>query len=223
MNPNDFSSFTNVQLADYLDQRSAKIAARDLDFCASLIATARRDRMTEKQRYWLEQMAGRLDAPPQQERTKLGELAGVMALFDRAKAHLKSPAIVIGMAGEEVRLSIAGPNARMPGSINVASNGGFSERDWYGRILVSGEFEPSKRVAPPEGLIDGLKRFAEHPAEVAAEHGRLSGRCCFCDRRLTDERSTSVGYGKTCSQNFGVPYPKLSEARAKVGDDLFAA
>ena len=140
-------------------------------------------------------------------------------LFDRARKHLKAPAIVIGIGGKEIRLSVAGQRARAPGSINVASNEGWDDRTWYGRILSTGEFEASPRDKTPDGLIDGLQRFAADPAGVAAEHGKLTGKCCFCNTALTDNRSTSVGYGPVCAKNYGLPWG----SKAAKSADFFEA
>jgi len=155
-------------------------------------------------------------------KTAIGDLSGVMALFAKAKGHLKAPAIVLQVGEMELRLSIAGPAARAPGTVNVATNEGFQHSRWFGRILLDGQFEASPREPTPPGLIEGLQRFACDPAGVAAEHGRLSGKCCWCNQRLTDERSTSVGYGKRCSEVWGMPYPSIKKVRAAKGADLFA-
>lgn len=223
-------ALSNNEIADYLDQHSAKIAPRDLEFCSSLISSARRGKMTDKQRYWLEKMAERIDQPQQTERVKtpVGDLSGVMALFDGVRKHLKAPAVVISPDDpregrtREWRLSVAGPTARAPGTINVVQKD--ADRGvWFGRILLDGQFEASPREPTPDDLVPFLQRFAANPAKVAAEYGKLNGRCCFCDRALTDERSTAVGYGATCAKNWSLPYPSFSEARAKVSEDLFAA
>src|SRR4051794_7329117 len=44
------------------------------------------------------------------------------------------------------------------------------------------------------------------PAGFAREHGRLTGRCCFCNQALCDERSTAAGYGETCARHFSLPW-----------------
>lgn len=216
---------TDKELIAQIEANIANLSDNDRGFAHSMIANVYRyGSATEKQRYWLDQLAKRAigEQPADRVKTAVGGLEGMMALFNKAKAHLKSPAIVIGLAGEELRLSVAGPTARVPGSINVNTNSEWDDRKWFGRILESGEFEASPREPTPDGLIDGLKRFAAEPAKVAAEHGRLTGRCCFCNRGLTDERSTAVGYGKTCASNFGLAYPSLSEARAAHSEDLFS-
>jgi hypothetical protein len=142
----------------------------------------------------------------------IGDLSGISALFDAAKRHLKQPAIVLDVDGREIRLNVAGPNTRVPGSINVCANGGFGS-DWFGRILKDGNFEASPRCPTPAGLVQGLRRFAADPAGVAGEHGRLTGKCCFCNTALTDERSTAFGYGPTCAKNYALPYPSKADLK----------
>ncbi|HZV20878.1 MAG TPA: DUF6011 domain-containing protein [Hyphomicrobiales bacterium] len=175
-----------------------------------------RGKLSEKQWFWVDKLAKRASEPkPERIKTKVGDLAGVLDLFAKAKRKLKRPAIVLSVADlGEIRICVAGETARVPGSLNVKDNAPWGEGNWYGRILLDGHFEASPKVETPAPLLPKLKAFAAEPAKVAAEHGRLTGRCCFCGTALTDERSTAVGYGKTCSLNWGLPYPTLAEARA---------
>lgn len=135
----------------------------------------------------------------------VGDMTGVCGLFDNAtRSKLRRPAIVLHIVGlGEVKLSMAGPSARVPGSINVATDGGAT---WFGRITRDGAFEPSGRQSVPAGLVDALVAFAREPARMAAEHGRRTGLCCFCNLRLNDARSTAVGYGATCAKRWGQPW-----------------
>jgi hypothetical protein len=169
---------------------------------------------------------------PQAE-AQVGQLDGVLALFAKAKTHLKRPAIVLAVPNiniidrEEdaydpdaprrpftVRLTIASAQAKVPGSLTVTTGEytttndyGEPAREWLGRVTVDGTYQPARAA---NGRTDAIARrlgeLASDPAKVAAEHGRLTGRCCFCNRALSDERSTAVGYGKTCAAHFGVPW-----------------
>src|SRR5262245_20611227 len=169
-------------------------------------------------------------AKPAQASMAVGNLGGVLALFAKAKTHLKRPAIVLSVPELDVskedvwgdrerrffdlRLTIAGPKAKVPGSITVTTaeytttnDYGEPARDWLGRVTVEGEYQPARAA---NGRTDAIARrlgeLAADPAKVAAEHGRLTGRCCFCNRALSDERSTAVGYGETCASHYGVPW-----------------
>ncbi len=139
----------------------------------------------------------------------VGDLTGILALFAKAKTHLKFPAIVISVGNEQIRINVAGPKAKVPGSLTIVSadKNGEGERDWLGRVNLDGTFQPSRAanfLAPK--LTEKLKAFSANPAKVAGEDGRLHGRCCFCRLPLKDERSTAVGYGKICSDHYGLSW-----------------
>lgn len=216
----NFQQMTDSALCDFVRAGCPGLDDKNQSFAEGLSESiARRGLASPKQRYWLEWLAKLIENPKVDERVKtpVGDLKGVMELFDRAAKKLKSPAIVIQIADIELRLNVAGSRARAPGTVNVASNDGWGDSKWFGRILQSGEFEASPREPTPAGLIEGLARFAAHPAEVAAEHGRLTGKCCFCNTGLTDPRSTEVGYGPTCAKNYGLAWG----ARARTERELF--
>jgi hypothetical protein len=148
------------------------------------------------------------------ERTAIGSLAPMMALFDRARTKLKYPSLVIGDGtGAAYRLKIAGDKARVPGSVNVTSESGS---DWYGRILTTGEFEASPRVAQPPMLVHALAAFAVNPAQAAFAHAKATGRCAFCALPIgegEDPRARAVGYGEVCARNWGLPFPSKGTAQ----------
>lgn len=154
------------------------------------------------------------DAKPQAK--QVGEMSGVLALFAKAKQHLKYPAIVLAVPAADVtlRLSVAGPRAKVPGSITVLdANKGVDGRDWFGRITVDGGFQPAAKLnGRTDAIVARLKEFACDPAKVAGEHGRLTGACCFCNLPLKDERSTAVGYGPTCAEHFGLSWGTTERA-----------
>jgi hypothetical protein len=142
---------------------------------------------------------GRAPAPAAQD---VGDLSRIIAMFDRARQHLRMPAIVL----DGFRVNIAGQRARQPGSLTVTSaeRASAGRRTWYGRVTLAGQFEPGRDA--PAAIGETLRRFAADPVTVAAEYGRLHGCCCFCNRALRDERSTAVGYGPDCADNFGLPW-----------------
>lgn len=205
---------------DGLRQAMPKLGERDREFADNLLASVEKfGGLTPRQEPWVDRLIERANGGGQRKIEKVGDLSKMMALFGRAKQHLKSPALVIGLDGVgEVCLSVAKAHHRVPGSVNVAINAPFGSpaNKWFGRILADGNFEVSPRQPLPETLIEQLRDFAEHPAERAAAHGKLTGRCCFCDHKLTDPKSTAVGYGQTCAKNFGLPWG----AKAS-GKDLF--
>lgn len=204
--------------AETLRANLSALSASDRTFATSLLdQLARRGTLSDKQSYWLQKLAGRAasPAPAPVAVASSAEMQGVVALFDRAAKHLKYPAIVLSVAGVgAIRLNVAGERSRTPGVINVAENAPYGGRRWFGRISRAGAFEPGRDDATPPALVDTLHRFACDPAGVAAEHGRLTGCCCFCNTPLTDERSTAVGYGPVCARNYGLPWGKAASATA---------
>lgn len=212
MNNPSFGPGTIRTLGDNL----AKLSDKDQEFATSLLrGVAKYGSPTVKQAHWLAVLADRAvnGTPVKPAAVEIGDLGRVVELFGKAARHLKHPAIVLDGGGIAYRLSVAGPTAKYPGSINVTSLGGFAERSWYGRIFSDGRYEPSH--AAPAGVERHLRRFAADPVGVAGEHGKLTGACCFCNRRLDDERSTAVGYGPVCADHFGLPW---GERPAAIGE-----
>lgn len=142
----------------------------------------------------------------------VGSMGGVIALFKKAKLHLKFPAIVMSVPGfEAVRVNMAGEKARHPGSLNVCAmdrQNDDGRRVWFGRIFEDGKFEMAGTGDKAElaAIAKRLQDFSAEPIKIASEHGRLTGRCCFCNIELTDERSTSIGYGPICADHYGLPW-----------------
>lgn len=138
-------------------------------------------------------------------------MVNIYGIFAKARTHLKNPSVVLlTQDGLSVKVQVAGANSNYAGQLHVASPS-YGEA-YYGRIDHSGAF--IERQGCPDSVKGLLKEFAANPAEVAAAHGRLTGNCCFCNKKLTDELSTEVGYGKTCAKNFGMPYGKQAKAAA---------
>ncbi|MET4190609.1 MULTISPECIES: DUF6011 domain-containing protein [unclassified Bradyrhizobium] len=196
--------------------------AQSSDFGSKLVADARKYRqLSEKQLVWVQRLIDRSQAPAR-EQVAIGDLSGINALFERAQQHLKKPRIVLNAGADAdgvpylIALSVAQSHHRMPGTINVAEHDDtkeWNEQLWYGRILKDGQFELSPKVSTDNDarenanyIVGQLKLFADDPVGVATAHGVLTGRCCFCHGRLKDERSTAVGYGSTCADNWGLAW-----------------
>lgn len=185
----------------------------DAAFAQSLIDQAARRPLSDKQWAWVIRLTQRATQPARQT-TSLGSVAGLLDLFATAKANgLKNPAIVAQSPVGLIRLSVAGANARQPGTINVAEKGRFGEATWYGRIKLDGTFEAARDGAPA-ALVAYLAEFAAAPAETAAKHGHATGNCCFCNAPLKDARSTSVGYGPICAKKWELPWGEKATQQA---------
>jgi hypothetical protein len=195
-----------------------QLPAKDVDFALSLVTKAKKYGISEKQAYWIDRLTKQAKGELNQARpqVEIGSLTAVAALFAKAGEHLAHPKIMLrvsdGMTPEGVakwkvvKLNVAGERAKVPGSINVASEGKYGEATWYGRITQDGKFSPSGKGQEFAGLVEALQALAKDPAGVAAEYGRWRGACCFCSRQLDDERSTEVGYGPTCAEHYGLPW-----------------
>ena len=202
--------------AEVLTASLANLGDSDRAFATSLLNSYKAGRMSAKQAYWIEVLAGRATkgaAPATPAPAAIGDMSGLYALFQKAARNLKRPAIVAMSPVGEIRLSVAGANARVPGSINVAEKGPYGEARYYGRIMQDGTF--ARRDGATDALVDYLVDFAANPAKMAAAHGHKTGACCFCNRPLTDARSTSVGYGPICAGHYGLPWGEV-EAEEQV-------
>jgi len=165
--------------------------------------------LSDKQWYWVEELVKPKEKPAGVE---VGDLEGVYELFQKAMQHLKWPKIVLVCQGIDdcIRLGVCGQRSKYTGQINVTTDGAWGDRTYLGRIDIQGTFHPSWKAAVEtvNMVTQTLQEFAADPAGVAAEHGKLTGNCCFCNTKLTDERSTEVGYGPVCAGHYGLPWGK---------------
>jgi hypothetical protein len=179
----------------------------DLKFAGSLLSFPQ---LSDKQAIWVKKLAVRALHPEVTEKAKAladaSKMQGVIALFEKAATHLKFPAVILSdKTIGEIKLFRAGARAKIPGSVTVV---GKESKEWIGRIKLDGVFE--FKAPPPETLIRLLEKFAAKPAEIASEYGKLTGRCCFCYKGLTDQRSTDVGYGPICAEHYHLPWGKVA-------------
>lgn len=202
-----------------LAQNIGKLSQKDQAFAASLLVAhkwhvEKGKAFSAKQAEWLVKMAERATAPAPAPAAQLGDMAGLYAIFEKAAATLKRPAIVVGTPAGEVKLSLAGANSKHPGTITVAENGPFGQARYFGRIEKTGALVPGFKGCPVE-LVEFLTGFAQEPASYAAKHGHATGACCFCAKKLTHPKSLAVGYGPDCADHYGLPWGEASyELRA---------
>lgn len=205
------SSHLKLQIEE-LANGLGKLNPEDVEFASSLLRTALRPNfpigycLSPKQAEWVGKLADRVAAAekPQGPTAQVAPLAGVKALFEKAAKHLKHPAIVLLIGPAMVRIYPARAEGKNPGYIylKVSETG-----EYLGKISPEGDYTAARdaqldaREATPM-----LVALAANPAAVAAEHGRLTGRCCFCNRALEDERSTAVGYGPVCAGHYELPW-----------------
>lgn len=144
---------------------------------------------------------------PRPKVVAIGNLGALVLMLQHAKQHLKFPKFRMRRDenGGEVVVSLAGERGANPGWVYVKSEGGYHESTYYGKINPhTGEYFPTREA--PTDVGSALVKFADDPAGVASDYGRLSGNCCFCMHSLKDERSTSVGYGPECAKHYALPW-----------------
>ncbi len=136
--------------------------------------------------------------------SRRADLSAIISMFDKsAENGLKRPRIVFtDLPCGEVRFTRTS-RGREPGSVGVEVRG-----EYAGRISRDGTWASRGRH---EGLDAFMADFAADPWAVAARHGKKSGRCCFCARKLTDAKekgSIEMGYGPICAAKYGKPHGK---------------
>ena len=147
----------------------------------------------------------------------LGVDVGPFGTYEAA-AQVSAQAMVVERKGQfyaafpAIRTTVAGATAKVPGSLTVTEadfRDGEEQRRWLGRVLTDGTFQAAWELndqARKKAVEARLAAFSANPAKVGGEDGRLHGRCCFCRKALSDERSTAVGYGGTCADHYGLPW-----------------
>jgi hypothetical protein len=208
--PDEIKSLTGEEVYAYLLLNSQKLPERDRAFADSLVEKAAKYHgFTENQDFWARVMVAKAEGLMGADKApvQLGSLDGLLSLFKNAKGNLKWPTILAPTPeGRVLKLTIAGPTAKVPGSINVTTNAKFGQSTWFGRVLQNGQFEPAKN--PDQAVIDdvtaALRKLAKDPVSVVQQYAKLHGACCFCSLPLTDPQSVKAGMGETCAKNYGL-------------------
>lgn len=188
-----------------------KLSPGSQKFAKSLIQQFdRKGALSPKQMPYVQKMIDQATKPAAgRKEVKVGDMSGLLEIFKRAAISLKYPKIrlVVGDALPLV-LKVAGPRSRVPGAINITNGGGFREpgSKWYGRISPEGVWTQGGDFDENTEVLGLLEKMSKDPAGTAAEYGRMTGSCCFCNRKLEDERSTDVGYGPVCADHYGLPW-----------------
>ena len=209
-----------------------KLKANDQNFAISLIASFKKyKKLSPKQEPWIGKLLERTQAPvaaPVAAAVEVGSFEGVIALFGKAKAHLKFPKITLLCLGQPITLAVAGANSKTPGVVNVVGEGQYPNRPFYGRVSPEGVWTPSFKTSPEmlEALTALLTKFSAQPARVAKEHGKLTGNCCFCNKKLDgkDGKSLAAGFGPICADHYGLKTEwKLAGAKAELEAGVVAS
>lgn len=185
------------------------LKTNDAGFAADLISSYKKyGKLTPKQQPWIGKLIDRAKNPTPETKVvvNVGAFVGVVNLLKQAAQHLKHPKIALTLNGLPIFLSVSGNASKTPGFVQIVGEGSYPNRPWYGRVSPGGSWEPSKSVdnATLTALGQLLTDLGNDPAKVAAEHGKLTGKCCFCNSSLTDPKSTAVGFGPVCAEHYGL-------------------
>lgn len=215
-----------------------QVPERDKGFANDLITKGRKYGLSQKQAYWVDKLyrraTGNLTPEEQPPQEKLfGDLKPMMVMLQFAGTHLKHPKVRLLLPscaaavaeandrGEQVdphyvkmhtlRLGVAGERSQYAGQVNVTDDFPYGQNEWYGRIDKDGNWtQPRKHHDLTDEVKQALNDFSADPVQAASAYGKLMGFCCFCHRKLTDKRSTDVGYGPDCAKHWGLPWGSKS-------------
>lgn len=181
---------------------------KDKEFARSIWTATKDGGGSEKQRYWLGQLAERarhayeMSAGEESGGPLYNSFPAIVEMFGKATDEgLRRPSFKI----DNLKLYLAGPRSKYHGQIMVVDT---DTDDWQGRIDETGRMWHSRSCLDRNVTV--LLDLEANPAEAAARHGHATGNCCFCARDLTDPRSVTVGYGPICAGKWGLPWGETS-------------
>lgn len=121
----------------------------------------------------------------------------VLHLFAKAmESGVKKPALYVGC----LRLAFAPNTGRNAGCIYVKDEG-----EYAGKIGIDGKFYGIRDSRRPQTVIEQeLIALVADPLGRMAEHGRATGICSCCGRKLTNEESVTLGIGPICRSQWGL-------------------
>jgi Family of unknown function (DUF6011) len=126
--------------------------------------------------------------------------AGFTKLLDSFKhareSGLKRPKMICG----DLTLKLATEESKNPGCVYVYHGKGtalYGDRIYIGKITPEGKFLAASDATPQD--IAEVERIGLDPFKAAVDHGRLTGNCSICSRKLTDPASVAAGIGPICA------------------------
>jgi hypothetical protein len=131
-------------------------------------------------------------------RAPVANLTRINEMFDTAAKSLKAPRVHFLVGERELTLTPAGATSKNSGYLYVQADKGR----YCGKISPEGVFYPIREAV--EGIRETLETFAADPRKAAQAFGQATGRCCLCNRKLTDPKSVAAGVGPICVNRFGI-------------------
>src|SRR4051812_42403719 len=107
----------------------------------------------------------------------------IIELFDKAKQSLKWPRLTYDNpeTGIKLKFTLAGPNSKYPGSINITDGQGYGNGVFYGRI-VKVPHSPIPRIqyrdVGPE-IMRTIEKIYADPVTECKLLGQRFSFCCF--------------------------------------------
>lgn len=204
-----------TELIDELRRVKVLLSEKDEGFASSLIKQwDKKAHLSDKQIYWVKKLSQDAvvqgdDGGPHSISIDNGK--NLLGLFEKAGTKLKFPSISFSLNTSDGIMPVvvrrSGTKSQYTGQLNLTDGGPFGMSHYYGRVDLEGEYWPSKNPVVQQHLqtmICFLRDFAVDPHATAFEHGHKSGHCCFCNRKLTEEKSLAAGYGPVCAKNWGL-------------------
>lgn len=197
-----------TELSEIVSVTPPLLGESDMKFANSLIKQfSQKSSLSGNQWPWVEKLVAKATHPDlfaaDKSTESIGDFSGVINLFLVAKEHLKYPKVTLATQdGDPIQLSMAGPNAKFPGTINVTDGGSWGNSIFYGRVDTQGEFQ--KYSGNTDEVIVKLKELAINPHMAAHFHGKNNHNCCFCQKDLTQANSVAAGYGPVCAGHWGL-------------------
>lgn len=204
---------TPEALIEELGNNISKLSEKDREFADSLIngkwGYRARGYLSARQWPWVERLIARANAGGEPDAFAV-PLGKVHTFLMNARKTLKYPKIWIRVGERDVKLYLSGKKSTHPDSVNIVvyeTEDKYRDDIWMGRILTDGTWHRPLHVQDEmvQAVMPAIGELADNPGAKAAEFGKLTGRCCFCNRSLSDEdRSTQVGFGPVCAKKYGL-------------------
>lgn len=216
------SSHSDVEIAALLRQYLGNGKVKG-DFPSDLVTGYNRyGRFTDRQRPWAHFLVWKAEQPVVKPQN--ATVGGFLKIVEHMRqcrdnrnaggAGLLNPMVRVELNGVRFTLKLAGGKSRHAGKVSVAESSHFGEGRFFGWIGVDGAFE--RYGACTNEVVALLQRIAADPAKEISEIGKESGHCCYCWAELSQVQSKIAGCGKTCADNYNVPYPNAEQTRAFV-------
>jgi hypothetical protein len=214
-----------------LEKVASKLNPSGQKFASSLIRQFRKKgQLTVRQEPYVFSLIEQAKNPPKPVSKKVAkDMVKLYQFFHTAREHLRFPKVTLSAdlgrtyvdedgkekpLREDVKIHMAGNKSRVPDALNVSLPDRMTPKGrnvWLGRIAANGTWDIPPSMGNKDSVIEPVKNLlielGNDPHTVAAEHGKLTGHCCFCNYRIgdgEDNRSRNIGYGPGCAKKFGL-------------------